>query len=85
MPKKRINRMTLDEALQAATAAAASLNAYHAVVEMLEGGTIWSGADRRPAQRIIEIAKAATQAELRRLDDARAQVRLLAGTGGAHG
>lgn len=71
-------RMTFNEAFDLATESRSNLNGYAAIEAMTEHGLI-TGNRSGPADRIARIARAAMQAELKRLDAAEAELARSAG------
>lgn len=73
-----MDERTVDVLARRAADAQSNINAYAAVIALLEGGLIYGGRDR-PADRIINICKKAMQSELCHFDRAMAALARIGG------
>lgn len=69
-----MNKTASQKQAQKAADHHSTLNAFGAVIAILEGGTLYDPGSDRAALRIIEIAKAEMQSQLRKFDKALSKI-----------
>lgn len=69
-----MTNQTTDAQVRLAAEAHTNLTVFHAVIRLLEGGTLYGARPQRPAQQIIKLCQRAAQSELAAYDRARSAI-----------